>query len=565
MGIVIKGGSTKITGQGRTNTGPTIPMDGLVMIVDPALAETTSSAYRLITPLTSSVLTATLSNISPGGGASSSVSSVVLRQLAYPTGAGSFGYLSSGSGGTLTVVDSRNVYIDVKGDALSYLQANVQNQLTILYWYSGFCPGISYPEVATDAFPNYKFSMLLNASPSPVFPVGQATSTTLPSAQMGFAGNVYAGASTYRIWSAAGLTTIPFSNTGSMTRSTTINIPASVNWGGSTPSPLQTASNPPSYTGHPATPNLPSFHRLLPMSSFAGRTVYRDNDTWNCFALTIQQTDRTITSSVYINGGLFGTAAFVTSSLTTGRVSGGSTELGALNITNNNQDTFFFTGSLIAGIGGGSTRIQIIPTSSGTFTDSLPFQTSTRTFYFSSGSTIGTTLQNLVNKINSTTGLSTYFTASLNGTSLRISSSIEGTYFNNTVTFNFSSSAQAINNSLFTFTGGTSNAGSGPITTTLLQAVPSGSALRIGVPEVAAGSGFYRNGLTGLLGATYIYNRALSQNEITQFYNALKSRYGNITPGNTAKNTYRLFNSAVSGSGALGIYEAPPSSSGIGY
>ena len=63
MGIVIKGGSTKVTGQGSTNTGPRIPIEGLIMVIDPALAQTTSSAYRLITPLTSSILTATTSKI----------------------------------------------------------------------------------------------------------------------------------------------------------------------------------------------------------------------------------------------------------------------------------------------------------------------------------------------------------------------------------------------------------------------------------------------------------------------------------------------------------------------
>lgn len=565
MGVVIKGGSTKITGQGSINTGPRIPTDGLVMIVDPALAETTSSAYRLITPLTSSILTATSSNILPGAGISSSISTVVLTQLAYPTGAGSFVYLNSGSGGTLTVPDSRNVFVDITGDALSYLQANVQNELTILYWYSGFTPGISYPQVTDASIPNYKFSMLLNASPSSFAAPTSQNSPTLPSSQMRFTDTVYAGASTYRYWAPGSLTSIPFANTGSMTRTIAINIPTSVFWGGGTPSPLQTASNPPSYTGHPATPNLPSFHRFLPMSFFAGRTVYRDNDTWNCFGLTVQQTDKTITSSVYINGGLFGTAAFVTSSVTLGKVSGGSKDLGAYNITNNNQDTFFFTGSVISPMATGGPRIQIIPTSSGALPDTTGFPRSTRTYYFSSGSTIGATLQNLVNKINNTTELSTFFTASLSGTIVSISSSVVGGQFNNTVTFNFSSSAQGINISLFTFTGGVINAGSGPITTTLLQSVPNSSALRIGVPEVSAPSGYYRNGLIGLLGATYIYNRVLSQNEITQFYNALKSRYGNTTPGNISKNTYRLFNPLVSGSAGVGLYESPPSSSGIVY
>lgn len=563
MGIIVKGGSTKVIGQGRVDIGPKIPTNGLVMIIDPSLAQTTSSAYPLITPLTSSLLTATTSNISPG--AAGALATVGLITRAYPTGANSFVYANTGSTPTITTIDARNTFIDVQGDALRYLQNNVQNNLTILYWYSGFCPGVSYPQVFSDATPYYKFSMLLNPSPSPVFPVRSSLATSLPSAQMGFGPSVYAGASTYRLWAASGLNTTPFPNTGSMTKTETISIPSTVSWGVGNPAPLQTGSNTPSYTGHSATPNPPAFHRGLQMSSFAGREVYRDNDTWNCFALTVQQTDKTVTSSVFLNGGLFGTATYITSSITTGKVSGGSTNLGSYNITNNNLDTFYFTGSIISTIGAGA-RIQIIPTSSGTFTDTVGFPSSTRTYYFSSGSTIGATLQNLVDKINNTTGLSTFFTASLNSTTVNISSSVVGTQFNSTVTFNFSSSAQATNTTLFTFAGGTLNAGSGPITTTLLQSDPSASALRVGVTEVPAiVSGFYRNGLAGLLGATYIYNRILSQDEIIQFYNALKSKYGNTALGNTPKNTYRLFNPAVSGSGALGIYEDPVSSSGVGY
>jgi hypothetical protein len=96
-----------------------------------------------------------------------------------------------------------------------------------------------------------------------------------------------------------------------------------------------------------------------------------------------------------------------------------------------------------------------------------------------------------------------------------------------------------------------------------MQQVPNGNALRVGIVETAVGTNFFRQGLTGLLGAVYIYNRRLSQQEIIQFYNALKSRYGNTAPGNIPKRTYRIFNSTISGS--IGTYEDPPSSSGIGY
>lgn len=537
---------------------PPPPMTGLVMIIDPALATTATSAYRLITPLTSSVLTATTSNILPGGG----VATVGLQNLAYPTGGGTFVYLNTGSTGTLNTLDSRNTYIDVIGDALGYLQRNVQNELTILYWYSGFCPGISYPEVGDDAFPNTKYSLRINPSPSPVFPVRSSATTTLPSATPLVGSNAY-GASVSRRWRAGALDTAPFATTGSITVVTDYTSPfgqvTASSWGQGNPGPNQTSSTTPNYSAHPATQNPPAFHRLIPMSSFAGRNVYRDNDTWNCFAMTLNQTDKTLTSSVYINGGFFAQQRGVTSSLTAGAYSRGSVSFTTA-IQNNNSNAFYITGSSTQPIGG--LRISFIPTSSGTFTDTVGFPQTPRNYYFASGSTIAITLQNLVNKINNTPSTSLFFTASFTSPStVAISSSIVGSQFN-TLTFNFSSSATSPID-LFAFANGSDSAGTGPITTTLMQQVPNGSALRVGVVETPLLSNFFRQGLTGLLGAVYIYNRRLSQQEIIQFYNALKGRYGNTAPANIPKRTYRIFNSTISGS--IGTYEDPPSGSGIGY
>jgi hypothetical protein len=554
MGIVIKGGSTVINGKGKTDTGPSIPTDGLVMIIDPTTAQTATSTYRLYTPLTGSILTATSANITPGP-------NVGLNTYAYPTGAAGFVYANTGSAGTFTnPASALNTYYDIKGEALQYLQANVSNSITILYWYSGFSPGISYPDTPSDAFPNYKFSVKTNVSPSPVIPTAQA-SVALASSQMIFATDYY-GASTARTWDPAGLSAPSFPTTGSMTISTSTVIPSSVFWGQANPMPLQTASVAPSYTTHPATPNLPSFHRSIPMTSFAGRGVYRDYDTWNCIAFTINQSTKAITSSVYINGGLFGEERAITSSLTTGVYAQGVSTAFPYGITNNNADTFYFTGSRIAGIGAGA-RIQIIPTSSGTFTDTSGYPANTRTYYCSSGSTIAATLQSVTNKINNTTELRAFFSASFTPTTIAISSSAVGTAFNNT-TFYFSSSAQSVNTLLLTMANGIASSGTGPINTTLLQQVPNASALRVGVTEIPPiATGFYRRGLLGLLGGLYVYNRVLSQTEITQLYNTLKSRYGNTTPGNTSKSTYRLFNPVISGSS--GTYEEPPSGSGIGY
>ena len=114
--------------------------------------------------------------------------------------------------------------------------------------------------------------------------------------------------------------------------------------------------------------------------------------------------------------------------------------------------------------------------------------------------------------------------------------------------------------------GGVASAGSGPITTTLLATQPQNpfpSCLRIGAYEIIANTGLYRGGLVGLLGATYIYNRVLSQDEVVQVYNTLKSKYGNMTPGNIPKRTYRIINNIVSGSG--GITEDPTPTTGIQY
>ncbi len=333
-------GRVKIA-SGSTNIGPSIPADGLIMVIDPALATTATSAYRLTTPLTSSILTATTSNILPGG-------AVGLQNLAYPTGGGTFVYLNTGSAGTLRTADSRNTYVDVVGDALAYLQRNVQNNLTILYWYSGFCPGISYPEVSSDTFPNTKYSLRINPSPSPVFPVRVAATTTNPSATPLVGSNAY-GASANRRWNIGSLDTAPFATTGSITVVTDYTSPfgqvTASNWGQGNPGPNETSSTTPNYLGHPATQNPPAFHRILPMSSFAGRDVYRDSDTWNCFAIALNQTDRAITSSVYINGGFFAEQRGTTSSLTTGAHSSGFVSFTTA-IQSNNSNAFNASTSL---------------------------------------------------------------------------------------------------------------------------------------------------------------------------------------------------------------------------
>jgi hypothetical protein len=556
MPVKINGqfGKVKIA-SGSTNIGPSIPADGLIMIIDPALATTATSAYRLTTPLTSSVLTATTSNILPGG-------AVGLQNLAYPTGGGTFVYLNTGSAGTLRTIDSRNTYIDIVGDALSYLQRNVQNNLTILYWYSGFTPAISYPEVANDARPNTKFAFGLNAAPSPVFPVRQLDSATLQSATSRVATSTY-GASVNRIWDVGALTTTPFETTGSMTTVTAYSSSfgpiTGSSWGQGNPGPNETSSTSPNYTAHPATQNLPAFHRQLPMSSFAGRDIYRDSDTWNCIAVALNQTDKTTTSSIYINGGFYAQQRAVTGSFTAGAYSRGSVNFTTA-IQNDNSNVFIISGSTTENLGG--TKILLYPTASGAPADTSGLPASIRNYYFPSASTIAGTLQNLATKINNTPNLSLFFTASfILPSTIAVSSSVVGGQLN-TITFNFSSSATPITN-LFTFANGSTSGGSGPITTTLLQQIPSGSALRIGVTQTVVASSFFRQGLVGLLGAVYVYNRTLSQEEIIQFYNALKSRYGNTAPANVPKRTYRIFNSTISGS--TGTYEDPLSGSGIGY
>jgi hypothetical protein len=555
MGVVVKGGLIKTTGQGSTSIGPRIPAEGLVVVIDPALAQTTSSAYKLLTPLTASTLTAT-SNITPGP-------NVGLANLAYPTGGYTFTYLNTGSQGTLKVIDSQNTYIDIAGDALAYLRKNVQNEMTILYWYSGFCPGIGYPSVLSDSSPgNSKFRFRLNASPSPVFPVRSNATTNLPSATPMVGASAY-GASSNRRWTPGALTEAPFATTQSITVATSytssFGIVTGSNWGQGNPGPNQTSSTTPNYVAHPATQNPPAFHRLLPMSSFAGRNVYRDSDTWNCFAMTLKQTDKAVTSSIYINAGFFADEKGVTGSLTAGAFSRGSVSFTTA-IQNDNSNAFIITGSTSVTLGG--TSIRFIPTSSGTPADTTGLPAGVRNYYFASGSSTAITLQNLVDKINNTPSASLFFTASFTSPStVAVSSSVVGGQLN-TITFNFSSSVTP-QTQLFSFAGGVESAGSGPITTTLLQELSSGSVLRVGVVETATQTGFYRQGLTGLLGAIYVYNRVLSQQEIIQFYNALKGRYGNTAPANTPKRTYRIFNSTISGS--IGTYEDPPSGSGIGY
>ena len=49
--------------------------------------------------------------------------------------------------------------------------------------------------------------------------------------------------------------------------------------------------------------------------------------------------------------------------------------------------------------------------------------------------------------------------------------------------------------------------------------------LTLGCREVFGSAGSYEKYMNGEIGAIYIYNRALSANEVKQNYNALKGRF----------------------------------------
>ena len=556
MGIKIKGGHTTITGKGKANIGPSIPMDGLVLYVDPAtlLNSTNSGSLVARSPLTSSTFTVTQSSSPTAGDVVALVAgpvNTVIGSKAYPTGA--FTPVFYGNAANYTSLQSDNCITGllIGSNALNLLRQYVKREMTILVWWSGVKISTAYP--ASGPTPSVgadkSFAMASNNWP----PFGDPSSwvdnqTSLGAQTPGFVGHQQtisaANARTYNNL----FNNPPFAATGSMITNGFYSASVGTGHFGFTASA-------PSYTSASAAwPNIPHWYRGID-NNFAGRITYNTNDFWNCTAFIVDRSTNTnaTTHSMYMNGALFGTVAGATSSLTTGTAHRGSVS------SISNYNLAGTTASFVFGTG--TSTLRFIPQ---TPPGADVYNAGTYTFYFDSGSdTFNTTTRdNLVSKINSAvSSASLYITASAVGsTGLALTGSLPGILYN--FPLRFTSSAQPIT-TLLTLTGGTNSTGTGPLED--IFAIPSinanyYNALSIGIQNTGGQTGSkFRLGTTGVIGGVSIYNRKLSQQEIAQIYDTQKSKYGNIRPSGAPVRPFRIVNPYENG------IETPPASSGIIY
>ena len=556
MGIVIKGGSTVINGKGRTNMGPTIPMDGLVMIIDPATVPSGSTNITAVSPLTSSTWSSGSRDVYP---LVSGRFNGTVALTPPPTGALTSTIQAVNPGTAFRLGTGEGTALVITGSAMTFLRNNIQKDMTAVVWYSGIRPMIQYPALGSNPTVGNYSSIFIQTNQWP--PVADPTTWRTPTngnllnaAVQGT--GVVAGTSMYRTYDDR-LTAYPFPQTGSAigagtTATYTTNTPAG--WGVS--SSTDTTMAPQYITASTAYANIPGWYR---QTSFAGRSVYSTNDLWNCIAFTVKRTDTAVSHSTYINGSLLGSLNAATSSKVLGSKYGGSISSFPYAIEQNSTSKFVFT---TPGIGN-TYPISIIPTSSGTPSDTTGLPTTPRSYYFASASTVAGTITNLVNKINNTANLSAFITASVVGTTgIALTGSVNGILSGSTLSYTSSVVASTV---LVTLANGAHDTGTGPTGNILAaqdyyNATVLPDTIHIGAinTSLTLGSAI-RLGFVGAIGAVYFYNRILSDAELAQIYDNLKSKYGNMRPSNAPTYPYRLSNPIV------GSTETPPSSSGIGY
>jgi hypothetical protein len=583
MPIKINGqyGQVSITGSGKINIGPALPaQDALILVVDPQDAifttKTSTNPSGVIIPPRLVKGTGSFTTYPENG--------VVLRLGAtvLPTSQPTGGYYAIAYTASAANPINEEVYYIISGSAINHLADNIQDEVTILVWYTGFSVSANYPFSSLNAGVNPRIHL------SRGFPRGSNNITRLTQTpnlqenQLIRIGNTFSGG-----WNTSRAAGSPFETTPYVLQLDSILTQqpgtfTSINNGDGTFS----GSISMLYSSRRNTwMNYPYLHRNLPASAFKGREVYATADTWNCVAFTLRKTTNTVTASMYSNGGLLTTQSAATVAITPGSPAAGSTDVDAIEILIDGaggintgatwKDAFIFTSSF----GGLNPKtFRMFPTKSGNPSDQIVTLGGTNGdvitggfFYFPSGSDFLQTMINLNDKINSTPTLSSWFTSSfvgIAGQPFAISASANGTTYRTTTSgyklvYSGSSNVDLIGS----LTGGTNKAGTGnfnqpwfikdissyKVNTTVQNALTIGALSGDGTRTI------------GMLGATYVYNRVLTQTEIAQHYDVLKARYGNKKPSDELTAPYSIFNNFYSSSAATGWVEVPPSSSGLLY
>lgn len=539
MATIIKGGTTVVKGVGSSKVGPTIPLEGLLMVIDPAVGTAGVTDLRLQTP-------ATASNFSIANGdlrLNYSVSTSI-QLSAFPTGGNTLvfgntnGRLNAGSA------------IYITGSALQYLQNAITDTMSIVVWHTGLGTGLTYPNNALGSLAGP------SRSPDTKFGLGYITTTETPTSGDITGTNpttdlrLFYGAERYywplqvNAFPLDSRDTIGFTNTNAPGNESS-SLAATSPWLQIGPVVNQTASvSPRRVTGGLRNLyNLPAVFRGISMYQYPGRPIYNTYDTWNCFAFTFQQSkiNQNVTSSVYTNGNLVRTFTGVTASVVSGSRSAWTVP--SISSTFSASWDFNVNGNVFD-IGNLTFRWRFFATSSGTFTDTVGFNTTQRNYYFAKGATEALTAQNLVTKINTTPMLSGFFTASVVGTDgFVVSSSVNGYNPGTLITGSYSASigTYPVGSRVI----GTVNGGTGPITTNILGPITGGLATTI--DQLCIGQ--YSNTiLTGQMGAIYIYNRVLTAAEIAQIYDNTKAKYGNTRSSTEPVNYYSIYNSFTTSS-----------------
>jgi len=444
MPIKINGqyGQVNITGSGKINIGPVLPaQDALVLVVDPQDAifttKTAANPSGVIIPPKLVKGTGSFTTF-PENGITFRAGTTVIP-APYPTGGL---YAVAHTASVSNPINGETFYL-ISGSALYHLADNIQDEMTILCWYTGFFMPIIYPYPALNAGINPRFSLRRGAPNGAWFITGFTQAPNFQENQFIRIGNTFSGG--WNTGRAAGtlFETVPYVlQLDSILTQQPAQFTA-VNNGDGTFS----GSIAPQYTQRRTTwQNYPYIQRDLPASAFKGREVYATADSWNCVAFTLRKTTSTVTASLYSNGGFLTAQSASTSTIVDGAPARAATNVdtieasingvGGINTGATWKDAFIFTSSF----GGLNPKtFRMIPTKSGAPSDVVTViggDTITGGFfYFPSGSDFLQTMINLDTKINATSTLTGWFTSSFVGVAgepFAISSSANGTVYNST-------------------------------------------------------------------------------------------------------------------------------------
>jgi hypothetical protein len=582
MPIKINGqyGQISITGSGKVNIGPALPaQDALVLVVDPQdtifTAKTSTNPSGVVIPPRLIKGTGSFTTY-PDNGIILRLGATVLP-APYPTG-GNYTIAT-----TASAIDpmSQQTYYLISGSAFNHLADNIQDEMTILVWYTGFIVPISYPFAGLNAGQSTRF-MFVRGTPSGIQNIGRgsAAAFNFRDSQTFRIGNVFAGG-----WNTSRTGGTPFETIPYVLRVDSLTVQQPMTWrtinnGDGTFS----ASIQVNYTDRKTTwENYPYVHRQLQASAFKGKEIYATADTWNCAAFTLRKTTTTVTASIYSNGAYLWAESASTSTIIPGTPATGSTNVNTIETSISTvggidtgatwKNAFIFTSSF----GGLSPKtFRMFPTKSGNPSDVVTTIAADVItggyFYFPSGSDFLETMINLNSKIQNSPTLSAWFTSSfigIAGQPFAISASANGTAYNTTNSgykLVYSGSTGTVD--LVTpLAGGVNRVGTGNFTEPWFIRNITNYKINSTVQNALA-IGSQAGDLThtiGMLGTTYIYNKVLTQAEIAQHYDVLKARYGNKKPSNEPIAPYSVFNNFYSSSAAAGWFEVPPSSSGLLY